>query len=114
MEENLDIVGAGMFGNDTVSLAAPGSGGPTLQKQTVGGIAAQQFWLGMLGVNPKPTNFTNFTTQQPSYMTNLKEQDIIPSISFGYTAGNQYREFSQLRDDSCVLREIRRVKDSAR
>ncbi|MCJ1290819.1 hypothetical protein MMC34_002361 [Xylographa carneopallida] len=91
VEENLDIVGAGMFGNDTVSLAAPGSGGPTLQKQTVGGIAAQQFWLGMLGVNPKPTNFTNFTTQQPSYMTNLKEQDIIPSISFGYTAGNQYR-----------------------
>ncbi|MCJ1382778.1 hypothetical protein MMC17_005891 [Xylographa soralifera] len=91
VEENLDIVGAGIFGNDTVSLAATGSGGPTLQNQIVGGIAAQQFWLGMFGVNPKPTNFTNFTTEQKSYMTNLKEQDIIPSISFGYTAGNQYR-----------------------
>ncbi|MCJ1437725.1 hypothetical protein MMC27_007112 [Xylographa pallens] len=91
VEENLDIVGAGIFGNDTISLAAPGSGGPTLQNQIVGGIAAQQFWLGMFGVNPKPTNFTNFTTEQTSYMTNLKEQDIIPSISFGYTAGNQYR-----------------------
>ncbi|MCJ1285111.1 hypothetical protein MMC26_004449 [Xylographa opegraphella] len=91
VEENLDIIGAGMFGNDTLSLAAPGAGGPTLQNQIIGGIAAQQFWLGMFGVNPKPTNFTNFTTEQTSYMTNLKEQKIIPSISFGYTAGNQYR-----------------------
>ncbi|MCJ1393318.1 hypothetical protein MMC18_006190 [Xylographa bjoerkii] len=91
IEENLDIVGAGIFGNDTISLGAPGSGGPILQNQIIGGIAAEQFWLGMLGVNPKPTNFTNFTSEQSSYMVSLKEQDIIPSVSFGYTAGNQYR-----------------------
>ena len=103
-----------MFGNDTVSLAAPGSGGPTLQNQIVGGIAAQQFWLGMFGVNPKPTNFTNFTTEQTSYMMNLKEQDIIPSVSFGYTAGNQYRECFWLLEDSCVLTQTRRIEESAR
>lgn len=92
VEQNLNINEAGRFGNDTITLGNQGSGGPTLPKQIVGGIAAQQFWLGMFGVNPKPTNFTSFDENQASYMTTLKDQNLIPSVSFGYTAGNQYRE----------------------
>ncbi|MCJ1475099.1 hypothetical protein MMC13_003759 [Lambiella insularis] len=45
----------------------------------------------MFGVNPKPTNFTSIGENQASYMTTLKDQNLIPSVSFGYTAGNQYR-----------------------
>lgn len=47
--------------------------------------------MGNFGLNPKPTNWTSYEDSAPSYMTQLKEQNLIPSVSFGYTAGAQYR-----------------------
>ena len=46
----------------------------------------------MFGVNPKPTNYTSIEGyRQDSYVTSLKKQNLIPSLSFGYTAGAPYR-----------------------
>jgi len=45
----------------------------------------------MFGVNPASTNFSATDKDQRSYMTTLKDQNLIPSLTFGYTAGNQYR-----------------------
>ena len=84
--------GNGLWGNDTLGLAVQGSGGPTLENQVIAGIVTDNFYLGMFGVNPKPANYTGLSgDQQDSYMTSLKKQNIIPSTSFGYTAGAQYR-----------------------
>ncbi|KAL8721967.1 MAG: hypothetical protein Q9181_007593 [Wetmoreana brouardii] len=44
-----------------------------------------------LGLNPRPSNFTNFSDPVPSYLSNLKKQALVPSLSWAYTAGNQYR-----------------------
>jgi len=46
--------------------------------------------FGMFGLGPKPTNFSDFNDPQPSYMWSLKNQSIIPSLSYGYTAGASY------------------------
>jgi hypothetical protein len=75
-EEILDINEAGLFGNDTVTLGIQGNGGTTLETQLVAGIAAEQFWLGMFGLNPSASNLSVTDSGQPSFMT--------------YTAGNQY------------------------
>ena len=92
-EQNLGIPGHGLFGNDTLGLGIQGSGGPTLQNQVIGGIGIQDFYIGMFGVNPKPTNFSGLGAEgQPSFITSLRNQSLIPSVSFGYTAGAQYRE----------------------
>ena len=91
IEKNLELSGNGEYGWDTVGLGLPGEEGPTLQNTTVGTLISSDFWLGHFGVNPKPTNFTNFTDPSPSYMSLLFEQNLIPSVSFGYTAGAQYR-----------------------
>lgn len=97
VEENLGINTTGLFGNDTIALGVLGSGGPTLKNQILGGIASSDFWMGQFGVNPKRTNFSDsgysgqLNNGQASYMTNLKEQNMIPSLSFGYTAGAPYR-----------------------
>ncbi|KXS94498.1 hypothetical protein AC578_4504 [Pseudocercospora eumusae] len=91
IEKNLDYNGNAIYAYDTVALGGVGEGGPTLKNTTVGGLAVEHFYLGVLGVNPKPTNFTTFNQGSPSYMTLLKEQNYIPSLSFGYTAGAQYR-----------------------
>lgn len=91
-EQNLGMDGHGMWGNDTLGLAVQGSGGPTLENQVIAGIVTDNFYLGMFGVNPKPTNYTGLTgDQQDSYMTSLKKQNLIPSTTFGYTAGAPYR-----------------------
>lgn len=60
----------------------------------IGGIADNtRYYLGMLGLNPKSTRVSANDSGQSSYIVSLKAQDIIPSISFGFTAGAAYREF---------------------
>jgi hypothetical protein len=101
--EHLNINAAGTFGNDTVGL---GIGGPVLQNQVVAGIATGQFWLGMLGINPKATNYTPTDPGQPSFMTTLRQQNLIPSIAYGYTAGNQYSELRTLTSPCFMLNHL--------
>ncbi|KAL8668082.1 MAG: hypothetical protein Q9202_000060 [Teloschistes flavicans] len=91
-ERNLGIFANGLFGNDTIGLGIQGSGGPSLPDQILATIGTEDFYLGMFAINPKRTNYTGITEQgQASYMTTLKQQNLIPSVSFGYTAGAPYR-----------------------
>ncbi|KAF2814039.1 acid protease [Mytilinidion resinicola] len=91
LEHQLGYAGAGMYGFDTVGLMIQNSGGPSLSGQVVAGIATKDFYLGIFGLGPKPSNFSNFDYPQPSYMRSLKDQNKIPSLSYGYTAGASYR-----------------------
>ncbi|MCJ1455419.1 hypothetical protein MMC28_005774 [Mycoblastus sanguinarius] len=91
IEANLGYSGNGEYGYDTVILGWQGSGGPSLDQQIIAGIATPEFWLGIFGLSPLPTNFTNFNHPVPSFISTLKEKSMIPSLSWSYTAGNQYR-----------------------
>ena len=91
LKANLGYFGNGEYGYDTVTLGWQGSGGPSLQQQVVAGIATKEFYLGLFGINPSPSNFSSFNDPVPSYMTTLKDRSMIPSLSWSYTAGNQYR-----------------------
>lgn len=51
------------------------------------GIATDEFWLGVFPLNPWPVNFTALSNSVPSLMSSLKNQSIIPSLTWGYTAG---------------------------
>ena len=90
-EQNLGSMNSALYGNDTVGLGIQGSGGPSLPNQVVAAFSTDDFYLGYFGVNPASTNFTEAEKGKASYLTTLKNQDLIPSLSFGYTAGNQYR-----------------------
>ena len=74
-----------------MGLGIQGSGGPVLSNQIVAAYSTDDFYLGFFGVNPASTNFTQQEQGKASYLTTLKNQNLIPSLSFGYTAGNQYR-----------------------
>lgn len=86
----LDVFGD--FGFDTVSLGWTGSGGPKVDHSIVAGIGDTTFtWLGVLGLNPRPTNFSTFLNNpQVSFIQALKNQRQIPSLSWAYTAGARY------------------------
>ncbi|VBB81616.1 Putative protein of unknown function [Podospora comata] len=78
------------FGLEKLGL---GLNGPEFDDQTVGMIAAPEpFYLGIFGLSNQPMNFTSLAnTSSPSFLTTLKDQKKIPSLSYSYTAGAKYR-----------------------
>jgi len=91
-ESFLGRVGNGSYGYDIVNLGIPGAGLPTLQKQVIAGIWTNDFYLGNLGLSPVPFNFTNLNDPQQSMLSTLYNDSLIPSRSWGYTAGAHYKD----------------------
>ena len=96
-EVNLGYTGNslnGTYGFDTLAISqATGSAVPA-QHQVVADIITERFYIGTLGLNAAPVNFS---TSDPSdsaisLLASLKNQNSIPSQSFGYTAGASYKE----------------------
>ncbi|KAJ9631070.1 hypothetical protein H2203_001599 [Taxawa tesnikishii (nom. ined.)] len=82
------------FGFDTITMGyTKFDGAPSVDHAVIGRVADFNFWLGIFGLNPRPTNFTTFNAPQPSFMTQLRNENNtqIPSLTWAYTAGNQYR-----------------------
>lgn len=98
LEENLGYSVFGDFGYDTVTLGWQGSQGPSVEHTIVAGIADTTFsWLGVVGLNPRPTNFsTHPNNPQISFVQALRNQNNIPSVSWAYTAGAPYSEYYYL------------------
>ena len=101
LELNLGYNYDGTFGLDTVALGlSNATGGPTLQRQVVAGLETYDYYTGLFGLGNQPTNFTasndlnnlTDTTPYPSFLATLKNQTLIPSLSWAYTAGAIYRE----------------------
>ena len=81
LESNLGYTANGSYGYDTVALGWQGSGGPSLNRQVVGGIATKEFFVDFFGINPRPSNFSTFDNPVPSYMASLKDRSMVPSLS---------------------------------
>jgi hypothetical protein len=104
IEHQLNMTGTGLFGYDSVALGYVGQGGPSLQHQVVGNVAVEDFWFGHFGLHPKTTNFTDLSDNVPSYMSTLRAQNLIPSVSWGYTQGASYRKIAILQ--TCYMTNI--------
>lgn len=98
IESAPNVSGNGDYGYDTVGLEVENSGGLTLEHQVVAGIATQDFYLGQLGLGPKPSNFTTLAQPVPSFLKNLVTSGLLPSFSYSYTAGARYRNSTGLLD----------------
>lgn len=103
--ENLGFDVFGDFGFDTVTLGWLGSGGPTVEHSIVAGIGDTTLtWLGVLALNPRPTNFSTFVNNpQVSFIQALRNQNAIPSVSWSYTAGASYRMYHLLAKIALIL-----------
>ncbi|KAF2430896.1 acid protease, partial [Tothia fuscella] len=90
-EGKIGRVGNGSYGYDTINLGLSGSNLPTLKNQVIAGIWTNDFFLGSLGLSPVPFNFTNLNEPQTSMLGSLRNQSLIPSSSWAYTAGAYYK-----------------------
>lgn len=76
----------GSYGLDSVALSDQIS----VESQIVGIVNDTDYWLGYLGLGIKPTNFTD--ADIPTFLSSLVNRSIIPSHSYGYTAGAYHRK----------------------
>lgn len=94
--EELRYNASGLYGLDKMGLMVANSGGPILQNQVIGGLINPRFWVGRMGMDVKPSNFSEFSNPQRSLIKTLKEENHIPSLSYGYTAGAYYSKSAHL------------------
>ena len=92
LPDYVDNYDNGDYGFDTLGIGEPSSGGVTLDNQVVAVLATKDFYLGNLGVTSRPTNFSQLNDPHTSFLSSLKEQSHIPSLTYGYSACNNYRK----------------------
>lgn len=56
LEVNLGLNTNGFAGFDVATLGWQGSGGPTDSHSIIWSLASANFWIGVFGLNPRPTN----------------------------------------------------------
>lgn len=84
----------GTYGWDV--LALPGLFTVAVQHQVVAEITTDAFYVGSLGISSAPINFDGEDNTTPSFLSSLKTQGAIPSLSYGYTAGASYSKSEYL------------------
>lgn len=93
MQTNLigDTVGL-EYGIDKVGLGISAAvTNVSFTGQVVAGIIVDEFYLGTFGLGTQPTNFSVLTDSHTSFFTSLWEKNMIPSYTWAYTAGAEYR-----------------------
>ena len=82
----------GHFGYETIGI--PGQSGVanvSLDHQVVVGIVTNTYYLGNLGLSSQNISFTQGSSDtSSSFLGSLRNKNLIPSLSFGYTAGAAY------------------------
>ena len=87
--EDLNVSANGSYGLDMVGLGPTRDAGLSIdQKTLVAGASVDSFFLGSLGL--QPSNGSRLEESAPSLLANLKNDGLIPSLSYGYTAGAIY------------------------
>ena len=92
-ESFLNVTSSVNFGVDVVGLGPEPSAGLTLSSSLIAGVSTETFYLGIIGLKPAlrtPINTSKASGSTATLMTQLKDQSLIPSLSYGYTAGAIY------------------------
>ncbi|KAG8525659.1 uncharacterized protein KY384_000419 [Bacidia gigantensis] len=91
-EEPLGYSANTSSGYDSVKLGLASDSSLVASHQVIEGVATKDFYLGALGLSPNAINTSSLGNSTPSLMADLKTQAIIPSLTWGYTAGASYAQ----------------------
>ena len=93
LEMNLGYSDHATYGLDTLALGlSNANGSPQIESQVVAAFETNDYYVGLFGLGHQGVNFSEYSTPNATFLTTLKEQNMIPSLSWGYTAGAIYRE----------------------
>lgn len=100
LDPQLGVNDDGVYGYDNIALNDVIS----VPSQIVGVMNSNttECWLGFFGLGVEPTNFT--TIDKPSFLDSIvQNQSLVPSHSYGYTAGAHYRKLRDPKIDDPSL-----------
>ena len=82
---------AAFFGLDTVRLTTQAeiTSSVKVDRQVVTAIASEEIELGSFGIGPS-SRFSRGRPDEVGLLSSLKNQELVPSLSYGYTAGQSY------------------------
>lgn len=80
------------YGSDAIELSLAGSSSVRSDSQTIATIATEDVDLGFLGISNRRNHFTSLSRGQGSFLESMKASGNIPSLSYAYSAGAQYRK----------------------
>jgi hypothetical protein len=87
----------GLYGADTITIPSNVAGETAeLESQVIAGVATANVWLGAMGLGARAANFSIREENSPSLIAEMKAQNLTSSLSFGYTAGAAYGEYSNV------------------
>ncbi|KAF2839622.1 acid protease [Patellaria atrata CBS 101060] len=92
VDDNADPRKKGIYGLDTVSLSSQIENSPSLNQTLVAGLETRRYMLGQVSINPKTTGLRG--NSYPGFLSLLKKEMEIPSLSYAYTAGSYHRSKS--------------------
>ena len=94
LEMNLGYSDNATYGLDTLALGlSNANGSPQIESQVVAAFETDDYYVGLFGLGHQGVNFSEYSTPNATFLATLKEQNMIPSLSWGYTAGAIYREY---------------------
>lgn len=88
-DSQLDASGIGYYGIDNIAFEDTVTSVPG---QVVAVINSTDQWLGSLGLGAQQTRFNGTENYLPLISSLVENQSLIPSHSYGYTAGAAYRK----------------------
>ena len=87
LDPQLGFDGDAVYGLDDIAFNDQIS----VPSQIVGVVNTTEYFLGFFGLGVQPTNFTS--VNQPTFLDSIVEnKSLVPSHSYGYTAGAYYRK----------------------
>ncbi|KAG8527647.1 uncharacterized protein KY384_007800 [Bacidia gigantensis] len=88
LDPQLGFSGKGIYGFDSIAMETVNR--VNVSSQLVGVINSTNYWLGFFGLGVRPTNLTS--NDQKTFLSSMVEdQGLIPTHSYGYTAGAHHR-----------------------
>jgi hypothetical protein len=92
LEGRLNYTAQGLFGFDEVSLgSAVDKSALSLDHQVVAGIADLDYYIGYIPLGVPESSFSSLSESIDSFIYQLRNATKIPSLSFSYTAGAEYK-----------------------
>ncbi|KAF2437536.1 acid protease [Karstenula rhodostoma CBS 690.94] len=83
----------GYYGHDYLGIGEASSDSYKAPNMYIAATTSKEFYIGQFGLGPGATNPGGGTgTPVDSILTFFKNHNVIPSISYGYTAGAKYRK----------------------
>ncbi|KAI9709496.1 MAG: hypothetical protein M1820_003256 [Bogoriella megaspora] len=91
-EAHLNISGNGLTGYDSVAFGiSQDNTALAVNNTVVAAIPDKDIFLGSIGLGNQPLSLSSSSDPKDSFLQSLKKANMIPSLSYGYTAGNTYR-----------------------